>query len=174
MLVNKTLIANVLKEFTKGAKATQALQLNQDKAIQAVLDAIVVNCDKPKAEFLKGNSKTNEARAQIKELFDKLVEAEFIQKSAGANYQSSFWLAFEHNVPFKRDLFKSFKKTTATKKENTPKAGKVTEYTLEGALKTLGKSLFQLRKVNQSMAVSHILDSVLEYYPEFKEPTNDE
>jgi hypothetical protein len=173
MLVNKTLINAVVNSFAKGAKALQQTQVTQDKAIQQVLDAMVVVCNKPKEEFLKGNSKTNVARNQIKEMFDALVSAEYIQKSAGANYQTSFWLAFEHGLEFKRDLFKSYKKP-GTPKEKTPKSGKVVEYTLDGALKTMGKALFQLRKVNQTMAVSMILDSVLEFYPEFKEATSEE
>jgi hypothetical protein len=172
MKVNELLNA-VKQAFAKGAKVVQATQVEQDKKIQALVDYHVLNCTVTKAEYLKGNSVKNENRAQIKGLFDGLVESGYIQSSAGRNYQTSFWLAFEHNVPFQRDLFKSFKKSNEGKTK-TPKSGKVVEYTLESALKTLGKSLYQLRKVNQVLAVSALLDTIFEFYPEFQEPSSEE
>ena len=65
-VINSSLVAAVVKSFEGEAKAVAKARTSQDKAIQATLDAMFIACDKPKAEFMKGNSKSNEARAQIK------------------------------------------------------------------------------------------------------------
>lgn len=103
-VINTSITNAVVKSFEGEAKAIAKARMMQDKAIQAANDAMVIACDKPKAEFLKGNAKTNPARAQIKAMFDAIVEKGFISKSSAASYQSAFWVAFETNVPFQRDL----------------------------------------------------------------------
>jgi hypothetical protein len=47
---------------------------------------------------MKGNSATNEARKEIKTLFEGLATAGYIEKSTVKSYQNSFWIAFEQGV----------------------------------------------------------------------------
>jgi hypothetical protein len=50
----------------------------QNKAITALVDAHIVACTTTKAEYLKGNSVKNDARREVKELFESLAKAELI------------------------------------------------------------------------------------------------
>ena len=167
-VINQSIIKNVIKSFDKGAKQVQALRVEQDKAIQSAVDAFTIVCDKPKAEFLKGNAKTNEARAQVKAMFDALVEAGHIQKSAGANYQTSFWIAFTENAPFQRDLFKSHKPAQESKPK-TPKAGKIESTNREALDKTISKAIAQARLLGLTEFAANMVDLCLESLEGFKE-----
>jgi hypothetical protein len=138
-------------------------------AIQCALDAMVIACDKPKAEFLKGNAKTNPARGQIKAMFDAIAEAGFISKSSAASYQSAFWIAFESGVPFQRDLNnKKESDNTGTKPEKAT-SGKVETTDIPALHKTLSKALAQARNLNQSIFAAELIDFILITYPDFKE-----
>jgi len=145
----------------------------QDKAVQLVLDTIVVNADKPKAEFLKGNARTNSARAEVKALFDALVEKEYIKAKSAAQYQSCFWLAFENGVPFSRSLVNDKAATKkaegASKATATPKAGKVESTTRVELDKTLSKAIKQARLLGLTEFAACMLDACLESLDNFKE-----
>jgi hypothetical protein len=144
----------------------------QDKAVQLVLDTIVVNADKPKAEFLKGNARTNPARAEVKALFDVLVEKEYIKAKSAAQYQSCFWLAFENGVPFSRSLVNdkaATKKAEGASKATAPKAGKVESTTRVELDKTLSKAIKQARLLGLTEFAACMLDACLESLDNFKE-----
>ena len=81
-------------------KALQAKNVKeQNKVISLLVDAHIVANDKPtKAEYMKGNSATNEARKEIKTLFEGLATAGYIEKSTVKSYQNSFWIAFEQGL----------------------------------------------------------------------------
>ena len=169
-VINQTLIAAVVKSFEGEAKAIAKARTGQDKAIQATLDAMFIACDKPKVEFMKGNSKSNEARAQIKSMFDAIVEKGFISKSSGTQYQSAFWIAFESGVEFSRDL--NNKKSEAKAKgdsEAKPTTGKVETTDIPALHKTLSKALAQARILNQSIFAADLVDLIVDTWPEFKE-----
>jgi hypothetical protein len=170
-IVSKTLVSSVFKAFKGEAEAVAKARANQDKAIQAVLDAMLLACDKPKELFLKGNAKTNEARAEIKALFDGLVEAKHISRSSGVSYAGAFWIAFETGVPFQRDL--NNKKEGAGEKVATPKAGKVTSTSRTDLDKTLSKALAQARMLGLTEFAATILDHCLESLEGFKETVLD-
>lgn len=170
-IVSKTLVSSVFKAFEGEAKAVAKARTDQDKAIQSVLDAMTIACDKPKAEFLKGNAVKNPARAEIKALFDGLVEKGFISKSSGASYQSAFWIAFEQGIPFQRDL--NNKKTDAPKTKAEPKSGPVISTTRESLDKTLSKALAQARALNLDIFAAEMLDLCLESLDGFKETVLD-
>jgi hypothetical protein len=142
-IVSKTLVNSIFKSLEGEAKAIAKARTDQDKAIQAVLDAMLLACDKPKELFMKGNAKTNEARAEIKAIFDGLVEAKHISRSSGVSYAGAFWIAFEQGIPFQRDL--NNKKEGAGESVATPKSGKVTSTSRTDLDKTLRKSLAQAR-----------------------------
>lgn len=146
----------------------------QNKAIQALVDAHIVANDKPtKAEYMKGNASTNDAKKEVKALFDKLANAEYISKASAATYQTCFWIAFETGKPFSRDLHnvKAKAKADATAKadDTAKKAGKVETTTIAEMHKTLSKALAQARILNQLTFAGDLLDCIVETYPDFKE-----
>jgi hypothetical protein len=154
-------------------KALQAKNVKlQNVEISKLVDAHIVANDKPtKAEYMKGNSATNEARKEIKTLFEGLATAGFIEKSTVKSYQNSFWIAFEQGVPFNRNLANkksADKKAEATKTESV-KAGKVEVTTIAEMHKTLSKALAQARILNQSIFAAELIDFILITYPDFKE-----
>lgn len=171
-VINQSIVNAVVKSFEGEAKAIAKARTAQDKAIQAALDAMFIACDKPKAEFLKGNAKTNEARAQIKAMFDAIVEKGFISKSSGTQYQSAFWIAFEDGIEFSRDLNnkKSAAKSEAKSEgEAKAKSGTVTTTTVPELHKTLSKALAQARILNQSIFAADLVDLITDTWPDFKE-----
>jgi hypothetical protein len=154
---------------TTGAKIVAM----QDKAIQIVLDAMVIGADKPKAEFMAGNARSNPARAEVKALFDALVEKEYIKAKSAAQYQSCFWFAFEKGVPFSRSLINDKAATKkadgASKATAAPKAGKVESTTRAELDKTLSKAIKQARLLGLTEFAACVLDQCLESLDNFKE-----
>ena len=146
-VINASIVNAVIKSFEGEAKAIAKARAQQDKAIQGALDAMFIACDKPKAEFLKGNAKTNDARGQIKAMFDAIVEKGFISKSSGASYQSAFWIAFEQGIEFSRDLNnkKSEAKQEGEAKASTKASGAVQSTSRADLDKTLSKAMAQAR-----------------------------
>jgi hypothetical protein len=154
-------------------KALQAKNVKlQNVEISKLVDAHIVANDKPtKAEYMKGNSATNDARKEIKTLFEGLATAGYIEKSTVKSYQNSFWIAFEQGVPFNRNLANkksADKKAEATKTESA-KAGKVETTTIAEMHKTLSKALAQARILNQTIFAGELVDFIIATYPDFKE-----
>ena len=172
-IVSKTLVSKVVNLFQGEGKTLAKIRTEQDKAIQAVLDAMILACDKPKAEFMKGNAKTNEAKGEIKALFESLAKAEYISAKSATQYQTCFWIAFETGVPFARDLVnkKSADKKSADKA--TPKSGKVTSTSRTDLDKTLSKALAQARMLGLTEFAAEMLDLCLESLDGFKETVLD-
>ena len=154
-------------------KALQAKNVKlQNVEISKLVDAHIVANDKPtKAEYMKGNSATNEARKEIKTLFEGLATAGYIEKSTVKSYQNSFWIAFEQGVPFNRNLAnkKSADKKAETAKTESVKAGKVEVTTIAEMHKTLSKALAQARILNQTIFAGELVDFIIATYPDFKE-----
>ena len=173
-IINPSLVSNVIKSFEGEAKAIAKARTAQDKAIQAALDAMFIACDKPKALFLKGNAKTNEARGQIKAMFDAIVEKGFISKSSGASYQSAFWIAFEQGIEFSRDLNNKPKPDTdkgigGTGGEKPPVSGGIQSTTRTDLDKTLTKALAQARLLGLTDFAADLLDMCLDRLDNFQE-----
>ena len=169
-VINQSIITNVIKSFEGEAKAIAKARTAQDKAIQGALDAMFIACDKPKAEFMKGNAKTNEARGQIKAMFDAIVEKGFISKSSGASYQSAFWIAFEQGIEFKRDL--NNKKDTSESgeaKTSTKASGAVQSTTRAELDKTFCKALVQARLLGLKDFAADLLDMLHDRLDGFEE-----
>ena len=145
----------------------------QDKAVQLVLDTMKVNSDKPIVEFMAGNARSNPARAEIKALFDALVEKEYIKAKSAAQYQTCFWLAFENGVPFSRSLVNEKAATKkadgASKATATPKAGKVESTTRIELDKTLSKAIKQARLLGLTEFAAVMVDHCLASLDSFKE-----
>lgn len=170
-VINQTLITSVIKSFEGEAKAIAKARAIQDKAINQALDAMWIACDKPKAEFLKGNAKTNPARGQIKAMFDAITEAGFVSKSSAASYQSAFWIAFEQGIPFQRDLNNKKDKPEGESTGNSkpPSTGDVSKTDIPALHRTLSKALAQARLLNQSIFVADLTDLIIDVWPDFKE-----
>ena len=166
-------IASVFETTVGKEKALQAKNVKlQNAEISKLVDAHIVANDKPtKAEYMKGNSATNDARKEIKTLFEGLASAGFIEKSTVKSYQNSFWIAFEQGVPFNRNLAnkKSADKKAETAKAETAKAGKVEVTTIAEMHKTLSKALAQARILNQTIFAGELVDFIVATYPDFKE-----
>lgn len=167
-MFSKTLVSSIVASFKGEAQAIAKARIAQDQAINKALDVVTIACDKPKAEFLKGNSVKNPARAEVKALFDNLVEQGYISKASGAQYQSCFWIAFEQGVPFSRDLVNK-KSEAKTKGEAKPKAGPVEKTTMESLTATLQKALHQCKLLNQTILKGALLDAIWETIPDFVE-----
>jgi hypothetical protein len=143
----------------------------QNAEIQKLVDAHLLACTTTKAEYLKGNSVKNDARREVKELFESLAKAEYISQKSATQYQTCFWIAFEKGIPFTRDLVnvKAKAKADATAKAESVKAGAVTTTTIAEMHKTLSKALAQARTLNQSIFAAELIDFILITYPDFKE-----
>ena len=172
-VINQSLIAAVVKSFEGEAKAVAKARALQDKAIQTALDAMALACDKPKAEFLKGNAKTNPARGQIKDMFDGIATAGYISKSSAASYQSAFWIAFEQGIEFKRDLNNKKDKPsdggTSTSTEKPGTSGAVQSTSRADLDKTLSKALAQARLLGLTEFAGELVDLCIDRLDGFKE-----
>jgi hypothetical protein len=151
-------------------KLEVATVTTQNKAITALVDAHIVACTTTKAEYLKGNSVKNDARREVKELFESLAKAEYISQKSATQYQTCFWIAFEKGIPFSRDLVnKKAEAKAETTKTETAKAGKVEVTTIAEMHKTLSKALAQARILNQTIFAGELVDFIIATYPDFKE-----
>jgi hypothetical protein len=170
-VINTKLTAAVVTAFTGKVKDLNKLQ---DAAIQKVVDAMRIACAVPVVEFMGGNAKTNPARGQVAAMFTEIVTAGGLSKSAGANYATSFWIAFETNVPFARTLYEGGRKAKAkaTPKAGaaaTPKAGAVKTTDRAALDATICKMLQQARLLGLDGFAAEILDVCLERLDGFTE-----
>lgn len=172
-VINQSIVSSVIKSFEGEAKAVAKARTQQDKAIQTALDAMILAADKPKAEFLKGNAKTNAARGQIKAMFDAIVEKGFISKSSGASYQTAFWIAFEQGVPFQRDLNNKKDKPEGETKTSAKASGAVQSTTRKDLDKTLSKALAQARLLGLLDFAADVLDLCQDCLDGFEETVLD-
>ena len=170
-VINTSLITAVVKSFEGEAKAIAKARALQDKAIQGALDAMYIACDKPKAEFLKGNAKTNAARGQIKSMFDAITEAGYISKSSAASYQSAFWIAFEQGIEFSRDLNNKKDKPEGQGEAQTgaKSSGAVQSTSRTDLDKTLTKALAQARLLGLTDFAADLLDMCIDRLDNFQE-----
>jgi hypothetical protein len=171
-VINQSLVNAVIKSFEGEAKAIAKARAGQDKAIQATLDAMLIACDKPKALFMKGNAKTNEARGQIKAMFDAICEKGFISKSSAASYQSAYWIAFEQGIEFQRDLNNKKDKPegeSGEAKTSTKASGAVQSTSRKDLDKTLSKALAQARLLGLTDFAAEVLDLCIDRLDGFEE-----
>jgi hypothetical protein len=168
-VINSSIVNAVIKSFEGEAKAIAKARAIQDKAIQGALDAMLIACDKPKAEFLKGNAKTNAARGQIKAMFDAIVEKGFISKSSGASYQSAFWIAFEQGIEFQRDLNNKKDKAEGEAKTSAKASGAVQSTSRTDLDKTLSKAMAQARLLGLTEFAAELVDLCVDCLDGFKE-----
>jgi hypothetical protein len=172
-VINQSIVNAVVKSFEGEAKAIAKARTVQDKAINQALDAMFIACDKPKAEFLKGNAKTNPARGQIKAMFDAITEAGYISKSSAASYQSAFWIAFEQGIPFQRDLNNTKAKPEGEAKTSTKASGAVQSTSRKDLDKTISKAMAQARLLGLTDFAAEMLDLCIDRLDGFTETVLD-
>jgi hypothetical protein len=166
-IVNQAIVSKIVKSAAAEGKAIAKAEAHTDMLIQQHIDAMRVAMDKPIQEFLKGNSRTNPVLAEVKELFESVAEALGKSESAARNYATSYWIAFETNVPFQRALFTN--KPKAEAKPKAQKAGTVTSTTRAELDKTLSKALEQARLLGLTEFAAEVLDICLESLEGFAE-----
>jgi hypothetical protein len=158
-IISSALTSAINSAFTGEAKAVALARAKQDKAIQQALDAMTLACVGSKADFMKGNSASNSARGEVKAIFDGLVEAKHLAKASAAMYQSSFWMAFENGVPFKRDLATKPKGATV---EKTAGASKTVSVTRENLIKSIAATVAMAKALGLTMLAQDIQDIAAE------------
>ena len=169
-VINAKLTAKVVSLFEGETRKLSQIRSEQDVAINQALDAMRLACVTDRKTFLKGNAATNDARGQIKAMFDAIV-GPACSKSSAASYQTAFWIAFEQGIPFQRDLNNKKEKpeTTGTGEAKTSASGKVETTDVPALHKTLSKALAQARILNQSIFAAELVDLIVDTWPEFKE-----
>lgn len=167
--VNQSIVSKIIGAVKSEQKVEANAQAKTDKLIQQHIDAMRVTMGKtPMAAFLKGNAATNEAKREVKELFEEVAKILNKGESAARNYATSYWIAFEQNVPFQRSLFTSKAKPEA-KSKSDKSAGAVKSTTREALDKTLTKAMQQARLLGLTEFAAEVLDLCIESLDGFKE-----
>ena len=167
--------ASIIGAFSSAhakAKKLEAESISKQNAeIQKLVDAHLLACTTTKQEYMRGNSATNEAKGEVKALFDSLVAKEYIKSTSAQQYQQCFWIAFEKGVPFSRDLVnkKAKAKADATAKAEATKSGKVEVTDMPALVATLQKALHQCTLLNQLILKGALIDAIVETIPDFVE-----
>lgn len=172
-VVSPAIVSGALKAFKdshgKLNKVMASIASDRSKAVNQVLDAMFIACDKPKDAFMKGNAATNAARYQVKAMFDAIVEAGHLESSTGKSYQTCFWVAFENGVAWSPDLNN---KKTADKQagEASAKASGAVQSTSRTDLdKTLSKAMAQARLLGLTEFAAELVDLCVDCLDGFKE-----
>jgi hypothetical protein len=177
-VVSPAIVLGALATFkatdAKLTKVMAAISGDRSKAVNQVLDAMWVACDQPKEIFMKGNAATNAARAQVKNMFDAIVEAGHLESNTAKSYQTCFWIAFKEGVAWSPDL--ANKKSAAKSDSGTdsadsaiPKAGAATQTNRAELDKTISKALAQARAIGLTDFAAEMLDLCLDRLDNFKE-----
>jgi hypothetical protein len=169
-VISPKLTSTVVTLFKNEEKKIAVIRADQDKAIQAALDAMFLACDRPKAEWMKGNAVHNPARRQIKKMFDSIVGLNTTQNTANS-YGSCFWIAFEKGIPFSRDLHnkKSAAKKDSETKTSAKASGAVQSTSRTDLDKTLSKAMAQARLLGLTEFAAELVDLCVDCLDGFKE-----
>jgi len=164
--------------FNVSAKSIVSAYAAMDKVAGKTRDAIQIAMQGFCDAWLIANGKGMESiKAMGKtiresEIVVKVVASGAIDKKTFTEYAQSAMRAVYHGVAWGAGLKNDPAYALPGGKVSTPtveKAGKVSTTTIESAHKTLCKALSQYRLLNQSLLVAAMLDSIHEFYPDFKE-----
>jgi len=167
--------------FNVAAKTIISAYAAMDKAVGKTRDAIQVAMQQFCDAWFTANGKTIESVKVLgktireSEVVLKVVASGAIDKKTFTEYAQSAMRAVYHGVAWEAGLKNNPDYALPGGKVSTPKdkkAGDVSTTTLEGAHKTMQKAIAQYRLLNQSMLVAALLDSIQEFYPDFKESDN--
>lgn len=168
-VINTKLTAKVVSLFEGETRKLSQIRSEQDVAINVALDAMRLACKTDHKTFLKGNAATNDARGQIKKMFDDII-GPACSKSSAASYQTAFWIAFEKGIAFQRDLNNKKEKPEGEGEGAAkPTSGPVEKTDVPALHKTLSKALAQARLLNQTIFAADLVDLITDTWPDFKE-----
>ena len=162
--------------FTQSAEAMLILDAAESNAVDTrnreitrIMDSMSMRRTVPMADFLKGNSRSNTARAEIKELFEALTADGIlgeISPNTARCYAGAYWICFEAGIPFSPSAANDKSKETAAGKVKAPK-GKGVDVEKFG--KELAKCLAMARLLQRTDDAAALLDMIVEIDPEFTE-----
>ena len=175
----KIKIADILPSFNAGAADIVAAEKKvagvMVKAGAAVAGAIQKHLDACAVAGVPRDKAGADAIAKAMrecEVFTPAIEAGHLQAKTITEYAQSAARAYFHNVPFSASLKGNpdFKIPAA---DGSVKAGgAVTTTNQTAAFKTAAKLLQQLRILNELDAAAAVLDTMLDYFPDFAEPAD--
>ena len=174
-VVSPAIVSGALKAFKdshgKLNKVMASIASDRSKAVNQVLDAMVIACDKPKAEFMKGNAATNAARFQVKAMFDAIVEAGHLESATGKSYQTAFWIAFQTGVAWSSDLNnkKTADKQSGEAQTSAKASGAVQSTSRTDLDKTLSKAMAQARLLGLTEFAAELVDLCIDRLDGFTE-----
>jgi len=164
--------------FNLAAKSIVSAYAAMDKAAGKTRDAIQIAMQQFCDAWLIANGKSIESCKALgkaireSEIVVKVTASGAIDKKTFTEYAQSAMRAVFHGVAWEAGLKNDPAYALPGGKVSTPsaeKAGKVSVTTISEAHKTMQKAISQYRLLNQSMLVAALLDSIQEFYPEFKE-----
>lgn len=176
-----TTVKIVPVSFDKSAKSIVSAQKVYAKASAKFAGALQVSmqqfCD---AWFLENGKSIESCQSLGKSIRDSKAVADIVAsgamvKKTWTEYAQSAMRAVFHGVAWEAGLKNDPSYALPGGKVSTStaeKAGKVSTTTISEAHKTLQKAIAQYRLLNQSMLVAAMLDSIQEFYPDFKESDN--
>jgi len=157
--ISSSVSSAIKSAFSGEKKAIDLARVKQDKAIQLALDAMTLACTGSKADFMKGNSKSNTALGEVKEIFDTIVKEGHLAAASANMYRTSFWMAFENGIPFKRDLATKPKGPTLEKTAGTTKVVSVTR---ENLMKSIAATMAMAKALGLTMFAQELQDLATE------------
>jgi len=173
-----TTVTIVPVSFNVAAKTIVSAYATMDKIAGKTRDTIQVSMQQFCDAWLVANGKTIESCKALgktireSEIVVRVVASGAIDKKTFTEYAQSGMRAVYHGVAWEAGLKNDPAYALPGGKVSTPtaeKAGKVSTTTIEAAHKTMQKAIVQYRLLNQSMLVAALLDTVHEFYPDFKE-----
>ena len=141
----------------------------RQREITRIMDSMSLRRSVPMADFLKGNARTNPARADIKAFFEACTLDGLLGDLTPATarcYAGAYWICFEAGIPFSPSAANDKSKETAAGKVKSPK-GKGVDVEKFG--KELAKCLAMARLLQRTDDAASLLDMIVEIDPEFVE-----
>lgn len=141
----------------------------RQREITRIMDSMSLRRNVPMAEFLKGNARTNPARADIKAFFEACTLDGLLGDLTPATarcYAGAYWICFEAGIEFSPSAANDKSKEKAAGKVKSPKGKDVN---VEKFGKELAKCLAMARLLQRNDDAAALLDMIVEIDPEFVE-----
>jgi len=141
----------------------------RNRIITQIMDSMHLKMKGTKADFMKGNARTNPARAEIKAFFEACTVDGLLgdlSESTARCYAGAYWVCFEAGIPFSPSAANDKSKEKASGKVTAPKGKTVN---VESYGKELAKCLAMARLLQRTDDAATLLDMIIEIDPEFVE-----
>lgn len=172
-------VKSIVPSFDNAAKAIITAQHQADKvnvktgaviaqSIQQHLDACAVA---GVSRDLKGVNAIGKVIRECQAFLDAVAVGTFEKKTI-TEYAQGAMRAYFHNVPFAASLKNDPAFKIPAKDGKVKAGGSVTTTSKAAAMKTAAKLLQQLRILDEIDAAAAVLDTLIDYFPEFTEPAD--